>query len=1062
MKNRLFPLLPLRIALHLLALATACHLPVTGAAILITLRGHTIQSKALQTQDSSSKLIPIPWTFGSGQATGGAVKPVSVRAGIPRKVPCTGNEQKCGIPVSVTLPAQMKSVAPGLNGIPVPETAQARVCPLDFPAPVILRASEPRYMNNATRNISYLSDDQGLTADKIYDIEEDRHHIFWISGGNCLIRYDGITFTNYTRMGKVPLQPKKSLIDSSGNLWLISIGKSGMIVRYDGNTFCGLDIPGAGPVKHFPACFEDSRGGLWFAINTKGVYHFIPDPSFQDSCRITLYTEENGLIGNDICCITEDHEGNIWMGADSAGLCRYRLPSESMPFGCFTHFTVEEGLSHNDISSVICDSKGNLWVGAEGGGISIFNDSAFLQLTMREGLNINHITDILEDDQGAIWIATHGGGIDRLELHSFDPWIADLTSFTYLDNLTSNYITKVLQDHAGNMLFGSFGGTLHVCRTGSFIHFTEKQGFEYLWITTPVEDLKGDIWFGSECGLGLCRFDGNDFFYYTHNEGLSSDSITCLLTGSNGDIWIGTRTAGMSCFDGARFTHYQPEQGLSDPHVTCLAEDHHGRIWIGSGDGKVHLVDGTSIIPFEFDLNQPNHAISDIFSDRSGNIWIGSYKGMVLKYDSLNLYQVSKEKNTPYDCPVFFIQDKTGRIWYRNDSFKGLIAIDPDMGETPQHAIAFPETSHKKKKIMGIETCNIISSRHVKFIVNDGKGKIFAGSSGIDVITLPDESDGGEIRTLHVDRDDGLKGDVPVLNSALIDSRNRLWYGHHRTLSMLDLNHFRRPDNTPEVQMNTIELNHGMVHFRSPEFPFDARNSAGDIPDLSEVRYSKITPWFNIPKDLSLPHTLNDMIFHYAAIEWAAPHRLQYRYRLEGLDREWRPLTPETKAIYTNLDPGVYTFTVMAIGAAGKWSDPFRFGFIIRPPWWKRWWAYTGYGLLILALVAYWRRYDLRKHRLAEALKLEKIRAEKLQEVDQIRSGFFTNISHEFRTPLTLILGPVEEMIRKSRNVDDTKQLSIVQRNAQRLQRLINQLLNLAMLEAGKMKLQCREEDLVP
>ena len=914
-------------------------------------------------------------------------------------------------------------------------------------------------MTGATHHVCFVGEDQGLDIEKLYDIEQDAFGNFWISGGSNLVRYDGVCFSYYNTMGSFPLQPKASIMDSHGDLWFVSIGKKGMVVKYDGNDFFGFNIPEQGPVKHEPACFQDSRGAYWFAVDKKGIYRLTTDSEDDKTDNVILYSEDNGLISNNIKCIFEDQWGNIWFGSDSAGLCRYEPPSEEFPYGSFGHFTVNEGLSHNNITCLACDREGRLWIGTGGGGVSIYDGSGFSHLTTDGGLCSNFINDILEDSYGNIWVASQGGGVNMLEFCFNDPNNCNLIHFTYEDNLTSNYILKISEDRDGNILFGTFGGTLHFYKPGFFIHTTEKQGYEYLWMKSPVEDREGNLWFGSETGMGVCRFDGNYFYYYSAEQGMSNHPVTTLHCDGNGDIWAGTSGDGLFRFTKKQLLHYPEGSGMPE-HVTALAEDKHGNLWIGSREGAIYMFDRQSLYVLETNPMITRNDITDIFKDRDDNLWFGSAKGLALKYDSRDLYLVSDEKSAPYDCTVFFIQDNTGRIWYRNDDYRGMIAIDPGRGEQPGSAMAFSEVRHRKNEISGISTSNVLQSRHVKFVVHDNDDRIWLGTKGIDIIRVHDGSRGKRTTTMNLGRADGLKGDTPVLNSALIDSRNRLWYGFHRALCMLDLNRFSWPENTPGVHLNAIDIDQKAVDYKKRLLTKTRPGDKSD-PYAAAIKYTAVEPWYNVPIGLSLPHFLNDVTFHYSAIDWRAPHKLRYAYMLEGLDSDWRSSTTETKAVYTNLDPGRYRFHLKAAGASGIWSEPVAYLFRVRAPWWSTGWAWAAYVSMLAGAFILWRRNDLRKQALSQELKLEKAKAEKLKEVDKMKTDFFANISHEFRTPLTLILGPLYNLIKNSENKESRDQLNVMQRNTRRLQRLIDQLLNIAMLEAGKMKLQVREENVV-
>jgi signal transduction histidine kinase/DNA-binding response OmpR family regulator len=183
---------------------------------------------------------------------------------------------------------------------------------------------------------------------------------------------------------------------------------------------------------------------------------------------------------------------------------------------------------------------------------------------------------------------------------------------------------------------------------------------------------------------------------------------------------------------------------------------------------------------------------------------------------------------------------------------------------------------------------------------------------------------------------------------------------------------------------------------------------------------------------------------------------------LEGLDDGWSYCGNRRFANYTGVPPGNYIFRVKGSNNDGYWNEEGTSILVsINPPPWKSWWAYTLYTLSFIILAIAWRRYDLKRHRLKQALELEQVEAEKLKELDGMKSRFFANISHEFRTPLTLILGPLDKLLTKTDDNECIQSLNVMQRNARRLQRLINQLLNLSKLEAGEMKLIAGERNII-
>jgi len=266
---------------------------------------------------------------------------------------------------------------------------------------------------------------------------------------------------------------------------------------------------------------------------------------------------------------------------------------------------------------------------------------------------------------------------------------------------------------------------------------------------------------------------------------------------------------------------------------------------------------------------------------------------------------------------------------------------------------------------------------------------------------------------------------------------------------MLDLNTHEISSEPPLIQLNTIQINQEQVDFRAPEAQ-------------QRLIFSDVAPFFNYPNDLELPHNLNHLTFNFSAIDWTAPQGIGYQYILVGLDKQWSRPGKENKAEYRNIPPGKYIFQVRAKGKANAWSETFEYPFTILRPWWSRWWTFSIYGLILLLLARYYIKFIISRERIKAEIQIKQVEVDKMHELDQMKSRFFANISHEFRTPLTLIQGPVNDLLKRRESViqADRKLLSIIKRNAGRLQQLISQLLDLSRLETGKLKLEVTEGDL--
>ncbi len=991
-----------------------------------------------------------------------------VLAGKPRIVPLKNNIHKAGIPMVIDIPKNLKIIVPAVDSVPAPEILKVKTIPYYFNNQEPIKTLPPGFKDEANCNIKFYDEDQGFNGNEIWDIIQDKNHNIWFAN-EMLIKFDGNFYTQFENIyspdsGSYHLIVTSLLEDSKGNIWFNMWGseKGSNIFKFDGKkviSYFAYNDKGRIHINNPNSIIEDREGNLWFGTDIAGVYKYEPESQGYPDGRFIHYTHNEGLISNNIECITEDNDGNIWFGTTDSGICKYELSSNIYPTGRFIHYSTKEGLSTNHVSSLLFDSDGKLWIGTFGGGINIFDGNSFTHLTESEGLSSNLINDMLKDKNGDIWFATHGGGVCKLEIENYDEFKGRFQYFTASDNLNGNYILSIMEDHNGCLWFGSYQNGIMLYDPLSFKHLTRKMGMEFDFLMSPVEDNEGNLWFGEERGGGLCKFDGKNFYYYTRNEGLICDSVISVLHDKNRNIWIGTFGGGLCKFDGKYFHHYNITNGLNDNFINYLHEDKNGNIWIGTENNGVCKFDGKSFTYFTEKEGISDNKIVFIFEDSKSDLWFSTHSKGVDRYDGKHITNFNEEHGLTSNTISSILKDKNEYIWL------GTTRFNQNSPEPSESFIQFLCLGRIPKK-EGTIYFDILSHDNIKFVVEDKLGSIWIGTeNGINHLIIPEDDSLNNIQAKVFYKQDGLKGNNPIINTAFIDSKNRLLFGYHKAITILDLNNYEPPENPPLVNLNNIELEQSFVDYRklleNTERGIKTLIGANNDISLNNINFTDVTPFYNYPENLELPHYINHITFNYSATDWRAPHKLRYQYKLEGSDNDWRPITNEASAIYTNLPHGYYTFKVKAIGVAEKWSDTFEYSLVIHPPWWYSWWAYTLYGLAILSLIFAWRRYDLKRLRLKQELELEHVQTEKLEELDKMKSRFFSNISHEFRTPLTLILGPLQNLISETTNEGSRQKLNIMHRNARRLQRLINQLLNLSKLEAGKMKLRARKENIV-
>ncbi|MBN1339566.1 MAG: response regulator [Bacteroidales bacterium] len=1000
--------------------------------------------------------------------------PKRIWAGMPRTVPYNDFSSVLNAPEKHSIHESLRIIIPGHDSIPGPRIYTAKIENYRFRHPPAQTIVPPKMKFGAEGYTKHYSKDQGFGGGASHKTIQDKEGNLWHIDHD-LLKFNGSHMFRFTHLindknETIHLSLHDIISDSKGNLWFIRgshIVPTNRIIRYDGNrceAITAVDSTGLELTWRYTCLFEDHFGNIWIGNMFNGLMKYRPPDPENPNGTFLHFTKECGLPGEQITCITGSHDGSMWIGTRDSGIYHYQQPSGEFPNGRFIHYSVSNGLNTNHVTALAETADGRVWVGTYNGGINILEGSSISFLTVNEGLSSNVINCLLEDKSHDIWIAIHGGGVCRLEPNKSSQESGRLTAFNTNNLLFGNYITSVLQDNLGRMWFGGFGGSLTMFDFHSFHHINSLSGMDIEFVTSPVEDKDGNIWFGDDRGGGICKFDGSNFHYFARDQGLPCDSIASMIYGSDDNIWIATSGGGLCSFDGVWFTHYTAQNGISSNNTTCILEDSRKNIWIGTKDNGICKITNNEIVQYNKTNGLCDNFIYCLFEDREHNIWIGSEAGGVDKFDGRHITNLNKDNGLQHNQVVAVLEDSRGDFWF-GVSFKGFVRYR----EKAQPAGRFEVisgTGYLGERRSGNNYRILEGYGGVSFMMEDNAGRMWlADRGGLNLVSIPDTGNLYNITPQNFQTYDGKSGDNSVFASCLLTKENRFCWGGDNCLSYLDLNSFKPPSGIPEVKITGLDLEQSHVDFRQLQSRIRSDQEINTGPNnninLNKVRFDRVFPHSNLPENLILPYYLNQLTFHFTAIDWEAPHKLLYRYKLEGSDKTWRNITNETSVTYTNLRQGKYTLMVKALGAGQVWSEADEYKFSILPPWWETVWAYLLYSMIIISLVLVWRRYDLRRRKLAEELKLEKVRAEKLKEVDKMKTDFFANISHEFRTPLTLILGPLQNLIRKSDDFEQKNQLTMMHRNARRLHRLINQLLNLTMLEAGKMKLSAAEENIV-
>ncbi len=873
-------------------------------------------------------------------------------------------------------------------------------------------------------------------------------------------RTEFIRFTTESGLA-VPLV--KGLIqDNEGYIW---VGSVNAIQRFDGFSFKTIKYEAGrktnmtkGPIN---VLYEDKNNDLWigtpsglnrFNKVTEEFGQYVPDPL-------------GPVFKNDMWSVFEDSKGLLWVGA-SMGL--YFLDEATNKLVPYVFPENNELLSNVSFRSVVEDRLGYLWFGT-GVGLLKYNR------------NTNSVTPV--------WI---------------DPNPPALLSKTW--NTGDFAVQSIFQDRQGILWIGSFGGNLLKLdpANGNIEHYLleDKKTSEKFPIQSICDEDENTLWIGTNNGLVLFdKTTGTILQHHVYEENndhsLSDNNVTRVLKDKSGSLWVGTIMGGLNKLNRTEFsfkTLVREKWGAQKSNFQILFPDmvisRTGLLFVGTMYGIEEIKPEENLIS----LHPPFKAINTLIEDSRGNLWIAikqiSGGGFYKKDPNGNLYPVVDSTGDIFNREIQCVyESKKGRIFigsefyiYEIDTLKytaslllrntrriwsigedindilcfgtmagGLILFDADNKIITKHFMSDEKDPYSIND-------NIISSIHL-----DSKGTLWIATSlGLN------KYDRDKERFICYNEEKGLADNVIL--KIVEDNSGNLWLGNSRGISKFN----------PETETSkSYDASYGLVntHYfaggisKSGELFFKGRTGITHFhPD--KIKVNPFIPPVVITelKVFNESHPLSDIVelsysenyisVEFAALSYISPEKNRYAYRMENVDKDWVYPGSRRYAAYTNLKPGEYVFKVKASNNDGVWNEEgTSLSIIILPPWYQTFWAYGLYFLTLVLIIYSLRKYDLKRQHLKYELKLEHAHSEKHEEISRMKSRFLTNISHEFRTPLTLIIGPVEKII--SGTPDVPHQANLIKKNAFLLLRLINQLLDISKLDEGQIKLQVLKRNLV-
>jgi signal transduction histidine kinase/ligand-binding sensor domain-containing protein/DNA-binding response OmpR family regulator len=911
---------------------------------------------------------------------------------------------------------------------------------------LLLSLSLPGF-SQVTQRFERLSTVSGLSQSTIYKIIQDRRGFLWFATADGLNRYDGHSFVIYrhdpgdanTLSGS---DISTVLEDQEGNLWVAARSsglnkinlKTGKITRFSrgprGIDFSSLTIS---------SMLAVGKNRIYASVNGLGLLVF----DSQNNIFLPKESELNNPLLKEVVRMYKHSNGSIWMGTRTGQLISYVSHHSFIPFD----FSKKSKISSYRVRALYEAKNGDLLIGTEGKGLFRFNpeNQQFLNVfyqandpTSRQNL----VTSLVRDANENLWIGTDNG-IYALKGEDFND-VRHIPSNPDPDlGISSFSVMSMFTDSNRNTWIGTWEAGLN-------ISFYQKSRFAVL------------------------RYKPNTF------QGLLSNKVTSLSAGEDRGVWIGSNV-GLSYFEhrSGKVEHLINQALVNKFNVTTgfdvnlLQAMPDGSVWVCAwGKGLFHFTPPNDLKAFPYRLDETGMKWTSLLLDQS-RLLLGSQSKGIFAFDLIkkNFYNPfgefsSKElKNKNINA---LLKSAANQIW---------------VGTTMHGVFIYDINTHKLQHLVRTNSPNSLKYNHITCIKEDrqhriwvltnggglhlylgeGKGfRVFTVADGLGSNTLRgmeedkkgdlwfttnggiSKMDAKTLKFVNYDDTDGLQGKEFIITAHAKNKQGWLFFGGVNGLNYLKSDSLRMRLDVPNVYLTGLKIFNKKVQVGEENSPLTE-----DLPDL---------------KTLVLQPDQSVFSLDFVALEYQRPKNNRYAYYLEGFDKEWNFVGTQRTATYTNLSPGSYVFKVKATNSDGIWGEnPLELHIEVLPPWYRTWWAYLLYAIALGAIIYGFMREIQIREAFKTDIRLKEIEKERIRELEQIKTSFFTNISHELRTPLTLIISPIEKYFLKNSTMpkEQVGRLQSIHQNAQKLLRLINQLLDLSKIEAGKQHPVIAKHDMI-
>lgn len=854
--------------------------------------------------------------------------------------------------------------------------------------------------------IEYLGIEHGLSNNAVTAIHQDPYGFIWIGTYDGLNRYNGYEFNVFRHQP----EDSTSLIhnrivaltaDQQARLWVGT--KKGLCIYHP-------DIRKFSKARYYQQQTDtvrdmditvndlavDAHGNVWVGTAGGGLLH--QSMAHEALQQYPLLVKGDTLWNYHVQSIAFDADQRLWLFIQGVGIASLGLEDKTLRVVTQSLWTA---------NCIVPDNRGHLWVGSENG-LYQYNLADGNVTDYSEGLSYYLVVNLYLDTQSnSLWVATDGGAVNILQL-STDTW-RYLPEGHSRHTLTSSSVFSFYEDRDGRQWIGTLRGGVNIIDRRKYKFNTlahEPQNPNSIsgdFVFSFCESDADVLWIGTD-GKGLTRWERsqNKYTRFRHEAGnrksLPADAVTAIVPDGDNGLWVATYGGGIGRYNKqtglfTRYACYNTIQHYEDRNVWTLYYDTSGTLWAGTcSEGGLYRYDPQQNKFVLFDERVRNVLV--LFEDDAHRLWAGTF-GELIEIDR-NTYQ---HRRIQIGFPVRAIfQDENHHVWVGTEG-AGLY-----------------QYNHETQRIATFTENDGLSNNGVLAIVPDGLGHLWLSTfSGISRFTPATK----RFRNFYAS--DGLQSNQFGYNASLRLRSGEIAFGGIHGFNVFYPGRIDSITGFPPLHITGLRIN---------EHALAQADVEADSRDVYQVQ------------NLTLNYQQTMLGLDFVALEYSAPDKIQYAYYLEGSDHEWHYSNHARTANYAHLYEGNYVLHIKSTNADGVWNPQERtLSLVVLPPWYRTIWAYLGSVLFVAALLALYLFYHHQRSRWRYEVKLAQVKAEQEKELNEKKLAFFTNISHEFRTPLTLIINPVKEWLYGESRPVDPNEAGIIYRNARRLLSLVDQLL---------------------